>query len=110
MKRLHNVCTDILPHNGLLHGKSNSSTAVIGAVKRENCSEILLVEGEARWKVFLYRRLCVQLQLEIGLHKLQPSSGPDQADNVLFLNHSSKVAFRIGVYGPIFGFAEGLGL
>ena len=57
-----------------------------------------------------YRLLCVQLQLEIGLHKMQPSSGADQADNVLFLNHSSKVAFRcfrIGVYGPILGFAKG---
>ena len=48
--------------------------------------------------------------MEIGLHKMQPSSGPDQADNVLFLNHSSKVAFRIGVYGPILGVAEGLEL
>ena len=43
--------------------------------------------------------------MEIGSHKMQPRSGPDQPDNVLFLNRSSKVAFHIGIYGSILGVA-----
>ena len=55
------------------------------------------------------------MNMEIGLHKMQPSSGPDKGNNVLFLDFSSSsdVAFRIlasmGLYlgfNRMFGIAK----
>jgi hypothetical protein len=51
--------------------------------------------------------------MENGLLKMQSSSRPYKADNVLFLDFNSfhaEVAFRIGIYGAFPGFVEGLGL
>jgi hypothetical protein len=45
--------------------------------------------------------------MENGLLKMQSSSRPDKADNVLFLDFNSfhaEVAFRNGIYGPYPGF------